>query len=117
MPSQSKTTFSESHYKSGDGMLTSIWGPAIWHFLHTMSFNYPVQPTEENKKHYRNFVLSLVNVLPCKYCRENLAKNFEKNPLKDKDMESRESFSKYMYELHEVVNTMLGKNQGLLMKL
>ena len=27
-------------YLSGDGMLTSVWGPSLWHYLHTMSFNY-----------------------------------------------------------------------------
>jgi predicted NAD-dependent protein-ADP-ribosyltransferase YbiA (DUF1768 family) len=31
-------------------MLTTIWGPSQWHFLHTMSFNYPVKPTPEQKK-------------------------------------------------------------------
>jgi hypothetical protein len=69
-----KNTYKKSDYSSGDGMLTTVWGPAMWHYLHTMSFNYPVEPTQENKKHYRDFVLNLRNVLPCKYCRINLAK-------------------------------------------
>jgi hypothetical protein len=38
---------------SSDGMLTSVWGPAAWHLLHTISFNYPINPTEENKKQYK----------------------------------------------------------------
>jgi hypothetical protein len=33
--------YTEEDYKSGDGMLTTVWGPGLWHFLHTMSFNYP----------------------------------------------------------------------------
>ena len=37
-----RQTFSGKDYMSGDGMLTTVWGPAMWHFLHTMSFNYPV---------------------------------------------------------------------------
>ena len=73
--------YTESDYKSGDGMLTTVWGPGLWHFLHTMSFNYPNEPTNEQKKHYRDFVLSLEHVLPCKYCRMNLAKNFKAVPL------------------------------------
>ena len=56
-------------------MLTSVWGPSMWHYLHTMSFNYPVKPTQK-KKHYKEFILSLQHVLPCKYCRINLKKNF-----------------------------------------
>ena len=31
-------------------MLTTVWGPSMWHYLHTMSFNYPVKPTSLDKK-------------------------------------------------------------------
>jgi hypothetical protein len=51
-----KTVFSEKDYNSGDGMLTSVWGPSMWHYLHTMSFNYPHEPTCDNKRHYHSFV-------------------------------------------------------------
>jgi hypothetical protein len=108
-----KNIFSKKDYKSGDGMMTSVWGPAMWHYLHTMSFNYPVEPTSENKKHYRNFVLNLKNVLPCKYCRINLANNFKKKPLQMCHMKSRETFSRYIYELHETINRMLNKKSNL----
>ena len=37
--------FKKGDFYSGDGFLTSVWGPAVWHFLHTISFNYPVSPT------------------------------------------------------------------------
>jgi hypothetical protein len=94
-------------------MLTGVWGPGMWHYLHTMSFNYPVHPTEDNKKNYREFVLMLENVLPCGKCRKNLRKNFKKLPLRIEDMESRLTFSKYIYNLHEVVNKMLGKKSNL----
>ena len=106
-------TYHASDYQSGEGMLTTVWGPGIWHFLHTMSFNYPVNPTTEQKKKYRDFVLSLENILPCKYCRINLKKNFKSLPLKYKDMESRATFSKYIYDLHEHINKMLGKISNL----
>ena len=33
-----KKTFSKKDYSSGDGMLTTIWGPNMWHYLHTVSF-------------------------------------------------------------------------------
>jgi hypothetical protein len=107
------TTYNEEDYKSGDGMLTTVWGPGIWHFLHTMSFNYPNEPTKEQKRHYREFILNLENVLPCKFCRINLKKNFKKLPLKNEYMKNRYTFSKYIYDLHEHINTMLNKNSGL----
>jgi len=109
----SKYVYSEEDYNSNDGMLTAVWGPSMWHYLHTMSFNYPVNPTNETKERYRNFILSLKYVLPCGKCRKNLVKNFKKLPLKMKHMECRATFSKYIYDLHELVNTMLGKKSGL----
>jgi hypothetical protein len=108
-----KETYTNEDYSSNDGMLTSVWGPCVWHMLHTMSFNYPVQPTKEQKEHYRDFVLSLRNVLPCKHCRNNLHKNFATLPLRMTDMASRDSFSRYIYNLHELVNKMLDKHSGL----
>ena len=105
--------YTSDEYKSGDGMLTTIWGPPMWHFLHTMSFNYPVNPTRADKNHYMNFIKSLVNVLPCKYCRENLKQNFIKLPITLSSMKNRYTFSKYVYDLHELINTMLNKKSGL----
>lgn len=106
-------TFSLKDYNSGDGMLTSVWGPAAWHFLHTMSFNYPVHPTAEDKKHYKDFVYNLRHVLPCKYCRINLGNNLKKKPLQMCHMKNRATFSRYIYELHELVNKMLDKKSHL----
>ena len=94
-------------------MVTSVWGPPLWHYLHTMSFNYPVKPTPADKRHYKNFILSLRYVLPCRYCRENLSKNLKALPLTNKEMRSRSSFSRWVFKLHELINTMLGKKSGL----
>lgn len=105
--------FSDKEYNSNDGMLTTVWGPGIWHYLHTMSFNYPVHPSKTDKIHYRDFVINLKHVLPCGKCRTNLTKNFKVLPLTMKEMVSRATFSKYIYDLHEVVNKMLCKNSGL----
>lgn len=108
-----KRVFSKEDYNSGDGMLTSVWGPPMWHFLHTMSFNYPVNPTAEDKKNYSDFIYNLRYVLPCKYCRMNLTSNLKANPLLDCHLKSRETFSKFIYRLHEIVNKRLGKKSGL----
>jgi hypothetical protein len=106
-------TYSKDEFDSNNGMLTAVWGPGTWHFLHTMSFNYPVNPTPQNKTEYRDFIYSLRHVLPCGKCRKNLRKNLSELPLQMKDMASRETFSKYIYKLHEKVNQMLGKESGL----
>jgi hypothetical protein len=105
--------FKKGDFYSGDGFLTTVWGPAQWHMLHTISFNYPVNPTLEQKKQYKDYVLSLQNVLPCGACRKNLKMNLKHMPLKIEHMKSRDSFSRYIYELHELVNRMLKKKSNL----
>lgn len=110
---KTKFIYKKKDFYSGDGMLTTVWGPSMWHYLHTMSFNYPINPTLEDKKNYRNFIISLQYVLPCKYCRINLKNNFKVHPLKICDMKNRDTFSRYIYKLHEIVNKMLNKKSGL----
>lgn len=105
--------FSITDYESNDGMLTTVWGPSMWHYLHTMSFNYPVNPTDDDKHNYMKFILHLKYVLPCGKCRKNLRKNLKRLPLTISHMQSRETFSKYIYDLHELINTMLDKKSGL----
>jgi hypothetical protein len=108
-----KRVFGNKDFSSGDGMMTKIWGPIVWTALHTISFNYPVNPTSEDKKHYKDFIYSLRYVLPCKYCRINLTKNLKQKPLQMCHMKNRDTFSRYIYELHELVNKMLDKKSGL----
>lgn len=106
-------TFNKQDYNSKDGMLTSVWGPSLWHSLHAISFNYPIKPTIQDKRNYLNFFMSLRFVLPCKYCRDNFIKNIKKVPLNMTTMKNRETVSKWLYNLHEEINTMLGKKSNL----
>ena len=109
----SKNIFNNNDYNSNDGMLTSVWGPPLWHALHTMSFNYPVKPTKEQQQYYFDFFTNLKNVLPCKYCRDNYSLNLQKYPITSKVLKNRESFSRWLYNIHELVNTNLNKKSGL----
>ncbi len=108
-----KLIFNENEYNSNDGMITTIWGPPLWHVLHTISFNYPIKPTNEQKKHYYKFYKNLKNILPCKICRDNLKKNLLKIPLTIDVFKNRHTLSMFVYLLHETVNQMLGKISGL----
>ena len=92
-----KRVYTNDYYKSNDGMLTSVWGPGMWHYLHTMSFNYPITPTSSDKKHYRDFIIQLKYVLPCGKCRKNLRKNLKELPIKMKHMKNRDTFSRYVF--------------------
>ena len=52
MKQKTRKVYTNNDYNSGDGMLTSVWGPSMWHYLHTMSFNYPVVPTKKENTIY-----------------------------------------------------------------
>ena len=108
-----RRVFKKGDFYSGDGFLTKVWGPTQWHMLHTISFNYPINPTGEQKHQYKDYVLSLKNVLPCSACRKNLTMNLKQMPLTMDDMKNRDTFSRYIYNLHELVNKMLKKDSHL----
>ena len=108
-----KLIFNNTDYDSNDGMLTSVWGPALWHSLHIISFNYPVNPTTMQKKYYFDFFTNLQNILPCKYCRDNYKKNLETLPITKTVLKNRENFSRWLYEMHELINVNLGKKSDL----
>lgn len=106
--------FTSSDYNSSDGMLTTVWGPLLWHFLHIVSFNYPVEPTQTDINRYYTFLCSLGNVLPCSYCRQNFPENFERSGGHDiKNYISRERFSRLIYRLHNHVNAATGKSSHM----
>lgn len=105
--------FTEDDYNNDNGMLTSVWGPSFWHVLHTISVNYPVNPTDEDKRHYKDFICSLRYVLPCKWCRINLTNNLKLLPLNATALKNRRNLSKWMYDLHELINKNLKKKSGL----
>ena len=107
--STTRRIFSKSEYNSDNGMMTHVWGPAAWMFLHMISFNYPVKPTQEDRQNYRDFMLSLGKVLPCGKCRENFKYTLERMPINDDVLANRNCFSRYVYRLHNDVNARLQK--------
>ena len=101
--------FTPEHFNSGDGMITAVWGPPLWHTLHTISFNYPTSPDRETRKKYYRFMRSLEHVLPCRYCRNNYGTNLSSLQFSKQHLRNRDTFSRFVYDLHEHVTKMLGK--------
>ena len=112
---KSEYIFSETDYNSNNGFSTYVWGPCMWYFLHTMSFNYPVKPTAADRKHYMGFLKSLQYVLPCKSCRENYTINIKSKgcKLNMAVMKNRDTLSRWMCKIHNTINTQIGKNKDV----
>ena len=56
---------------SNNGLVTDIWGPAMWRAMHSVTFGYPKNPTDEQKQEYKQFFISFGKVMPCRYCRDS----------------------------------------------
>lgn len=98
-----------------NGLITKIWGGPGWVFTHAITFGYPINPTEEQKKQYRDFFVSLGNVLPCRFCRESYQKFITtgETMLSDEVLENRETLTKWFYRIHEAVNEKLQIDYGV----
>ena len=88
-----------------------VFGPIVWTIFHLMSFSY--EPTnEQDKQNMKNFILSTGNILPCDACRTHFLENIN-TPLNgqtlDTALNSSETFQKYIYDFHNLVNEQTGK--------
>jgi hypothetical protein len=97
---------------ANNGLLTKIWGPSAWEYLHSVTFGYPVEPNSQQKKEYKDFFTLIGSTLPCCYCRDSYAIFIKEDDtlLNDKVLENRESLTNWFYKIHEKVNKKLEVN-------
>jgi hypothetical protein len=85
-------------------MDTRFWGPSGWQFYHTIAYAYPDVPDEKIRERYELFFGSMKEVLPCKFCRASTAQFMSEEPPR---FESKRALTKWLYDLHNKVNTKL----------
>lgn len=99
-----------------NGMMTKIWGPAGWLFLHCVTFGYPYAINLNNREHrdkkrdYASFFYYLGKVMPCRYCRESYMEFIKENPI-GKNLDNRKDLTKWLYDIHNKVNDKLGVSE------
>jgi len=81
----------------------NIWGPSAWLFLHTITFNYPDDPTNQDKNNYYSFFSNLKHVLPCEKCKKHYAENFNKYDL-EQNLNSKDDLVEWLIDIHNEVN-------------
>jgi hypothetical protein len=86
----------------------NVWGPKLWFALHTMTFNYPENPKEIDKRNYYDFFINLKNVIPCAKCSHHYGEHLENNPLSP-NLDKKELLVKWLIDLHNEVNKSLNK--------
>ncbi len=98
--------------QENDGLNPQLWGPALWFSLHSIAAGFPVGNSvddQQRKARYKDFFLSMIDVLPCKSCRLN-ARN--QAILFDVDFTqlSRKQVELLVFEFHNRVNAKINKS-------
>lgn len=91
-----------------DGIHPLFFGAPMWFTMHTVAAGFPSEE-QERKSHYCAFFVSLLQVLPCKSCRDNVKPLIRR--IKDFDFEGacRRQVEDLIFDLHNQVNKKLGK--------
>lgn len=85
-----------------------IWGPPTWIFLHTVTLNYPNNPTIYDKKYYKHFFINLHNILPCEWCSKNYKQHLQKYPI-DNYLHTKKNLVQWLINIHNEVNKIFNK--------
>tara|TARA_B100002019_G_C21077953_1_gene502308 strand:- start:143 stop:688 length:546 start_codon:yes stop_codon:yes gene_type:complete len=98
--------------ESNSGMMTKIWGPAGWLFLHSVTMGYPSVINKDDPEHIkrmkstRDFFILVSDVLPCRYCRDSYKQYIKELPIED-HLDTRKKLAKWLYDIHNKVNDKL----------
>ena len=105
---------SDDGSNANNGMMTRVWGPPGWFFLHCVTFGYPVDPAKFDEerdqvpgttaKAYNEFFMRVGDILPCKYCRESYKKFIRELP---PDVTNRDTLVEWFWAIHNKVNEKL----------
>lgn len=87
-----------------------VWGPFFWHTIHIAALGYSQQPTYSDKKAMREFFESLQTIIPCPICRTHYVSHMSKMPI-SASLDKRADLFRWTVDLHNEVNTMLGKRK------
>ena len=89
-------------------MDTGFWSPHAWVFLHAVTAAYPLKPTMDDKKRFKQFFMLLKHVLPCPNCAKHFSDLSNKIDI-DKYLDTRDQLMYWLYLIHSDINQELGK--------
>ena len=87
-----------------------VWGPHYWFVLHTIALTYPKRPNETVKKKYYELIQNLPLFIPIENMGNFFSKLLDTYPVTPY-LDSKESFIKWMYFIHNRVNKELNYKQ------
>ena len=87
-----------------------VWGPHYWFFLHTISMSYPLRPNSVTKKKYYEFIQNLPLFIPVENIASDFSKLLDQYPITPY-LDSRDSFIRWVWFIHNKINEKLEKNK------
>lgn len=89
------------------------WGPVAWYFFHIISFTFPLEEEEINKKKhfYIEFYNIISNLLPCITCQNHYKHILKAKPVNINTITKRDDLIKWVLNTHNVVNIITGKQK------
>lgn len=92
------------------GITPNTWGPYMWGAIHLICLGAPEKIDQASQVAYATFFNQLPFILPCATCARHLQDNLAKLPV-EPHLGGRESMFAWSVQLHNVVNSQLGKTQ------
>ena len=80
------------------------WGPHGWKFIHYVTLGYPSKPTNSDKIKYKNFFITLSDVIPCILCKMNYKKHLQELPINESVLKNRHTLMAWAIKMHNLVN-------------
>ena len=85
------------------------WGPHGWKFIHYVTMGYPDKPTQEDKNKYKNFLVSIGDVLPCIICANHYKEHLIEYPIDENVLKNNKNLMEWGIMVHNAVNRNNGK--------
>ena len=95
-----------AYMHSGEALNRRELGRASWAYLHTLANYYPEKPSSEHQKEMLELIWLYMKYYPCGYCSDMTIQEMYRNPPK---LKNRKEFSEWMCQIHNEVNSRLGK--------
>jgi hypothetical protein len=86
----------------------AFWGRSTWTYLHTLTFNYPENPSDNDKLKYYNYFKQLPEFLPCPSCASSFKIYFDYIPI-TAYLDDIYGITFWLYTIHFIVNSKLKK--------
>lgn len=83
-----------------------FWGPQFWATLEFLAFNYPQNPSSQDRQNMKTLYALLPEMLPCTSCRTHFAQLLKDFPVQ---LDSRDTLTRWLVEAHNRVNDRLKK--------